>query len=165
MRSDKARRCDYIQRLLCYAFDWAVQTIILFIISAKDWTLNIARSTKKAPRNPSLASPSCSYRVKTALKSRPLETRDPNCVRETKRPTVALERLPHRLQQSTIIPASCSTHHSRFYCPFYVVAYCSFCAPPRMADESMEIDGAPSAPTSNHNLYYTQPDSFTPQGA
>ena len=28
----------------------------------------------------------------------------------------------------------------------------------------MEIDGAPSAPTSNHNLYYAQPESFTPQG-
>ena len=34
-----------------------------------------------------------------------------------------------------------------------------------MADESMEIDGAPNAPTSTHNVYYAQPESFTPQGA
>jgi len=27
----------------------------------------------------------------------------------------------------------------------------------------MEIDGAPSAPTSNHNIYHAQPESFTPQ--
>jgi hypothetical protein len=33
-----------------------------------------------------------------------------------------------------------------------------------MADEAMEIDGASSAPTSNHNVYYTQPESFKPQG-
>jgi len=32
-----------------------------------------------------------------------------------------------------------------------------------MADEVMEIDGAPSAPTSNHNLYYAHTESFTPQ--
>ena len=28
----------------------------------------------------------------------------------------------------------------------------------------MEIDGALSAPTSNHNLFHAQPESFTPQG-
>ena len=33
-----------------------------------------------------------------------------------------------------------------------------------MADEVMEIDGAPSAPALNHNLYYAHPESFTPQG-
>lgn len=32
-----------------------------------------------------------------------------------------------------------------------------------MIGEAMEIDDAPNAPTSNHNLYYTQPESFTPQ--
>jgi len=32
-----------------------------------------------------------------------------------------------------------------------------------MADEAMEIDGAPSAPTSNHNIHHAQPESFTPQ--
>jgi len=31
-----------------------------------------------------------------------------------------------------------------------------------MANEAMEIDAALSAPTSNHDLYYAQPDSFTP---
>ena len=34
-----------------------------------------------------------------------------------------------------------------------------------MADEAMEIDGSPSAPTSSHNLHYAQPESFTPPGA
>lgn len=33
-----------------------------------------------------------------------------------------------------------------------------------MAEEAMEIDGAPSAPTTNHNLHHVQPESFTPQG-
>lgn len=33
-----------------------------------------------------------------------------------------------------------------------------------MAEEAMEIDGALSAPTSNHNLFHAQPESFTPQG-
>jgi len=31
-----------------------------------------------------------------------------------------------------------------------------------MADEAMEIDGALSVPTSNPNLYYSPPESFTP---
>jgi len=66
---------------------------------------------------------------------------------------------------SRLLPANYSTHHqSKSILLILLVAYCLFCVPPRMADEVMEIDGAPSAPTSNHSLFYAHTESFTPQG-